>query len=411
MTTVPPTISRRLAWILFGTWVFVILAATLTPSGGRTPDELLQRCIRCAANWLEDDISNVVLFLPFGAFAALGGWRRGSIIVRAGLMSLFIETAQYLFVGGRDSSMSDVVTNTIGATLGALLAYPALWAMVARGRAARRWLRWTGAAVVAFTVVVSSLMLPSRASTPVWAQVEPDHAHVAVTRASINGQPVRIGKVEWNPSVREVLRRNDLTVSVDVSGLAMPLRRWDLFGLVDPVSSPDPVEIRSTRRGWLGVLAWRSQDVGLVGAAILLPRSSAVRPPLTITLERHGALVSLTESSALGRRSSVTSLNATMVWIPFFPAETVLTGSFQRKGVVWVFGVVALLGWFAGRSREWSAGTDVAIVVLASWGIPMVLFGMAAPPPWAWGTALVAGAVGAALGRRLFGAADSSGAR
>jgi VanZ family protein len=409
VSRVSPFISRRVAWILFGTWVFVILAATLTPQGGRTPDELLERCIRCAANWLEDDISNVVLFLPFGAFAALGGWRRGSIIVRAGLLSLAIETSQYLFVGGRDSSMSDVVTNTIGATLGAFLAHPAFGAIVAQGPAARRWLRWAGAAVVAFTVVVSSLMLPSRATTPVWALVERDHAQVVVTRASVNGQPVRIGKVSGDSSFREILRRNDLTVSVDVSHLGKPSRRWDVFSLVDPAASPDPVDIRSTRRGWFGALAWRSQDVGLVGASILLPRSGAVEPPLTVTLERHGSLVSLTESSALGRRRSVTSLNASMVWIPFFPASIALTGSFQPIGVVWVFGVVALLGWFAGRSREWSAGIEVVIMVGASWGIPMALFGLAAPPPWAWGTALVAGAVGAVLGRRFFGAADSSG--
>jgi hypothetical protein len=390
--------------------VGAILAATLTPGGNERTNALLDVCVRCGSFWLQDAIANVVLYLPFGAFAALGGWRAPRITKIAGLMSVGIEMAQFFFVAGRDSSLIDVVTNCTGACLGAMMVYPAWRAIAGRGPAARRLLRAAGAGVVAFTVVVSGLMLPSRASTPVWAQLEPERegparANMAVTRASVNGRPLETGRVRWIPELREVLRRRDLRVEVDVNRVEVPAREWALIRLADPLA-PDPVEIASSPRGWLGTVAWRSEDFGLRSATVRLPYSETVQGPLTLTLERNGAFVSLIEASASGRRSAATSLNATMVWIPFVPVAAELTGSFQWFGAVWVFGVVAMLGWWAGRSSGWRTGIEGAVLVLAAGGLPAVLFGMAAPPPWAWATALVAGALGAALGPRFTGSAD-----
>lgn len=68
--------------------------------------------------------ANVVLFIPFGAVATLAyrkkyWWQIGIL----GLMvSGCIELGQLLFLHNRFASMQDVVTNTSGALIGALLA-------------------------------------------------------------------------------------------------------------------------------------------------------------------------------------------------------------------------------------------------------------------------------------------------
>ena len=67
-------------------------------------------------------IANVVLFMPFGLFAALlwrgFGWRRA--LLTGGCITLFIESCQ-LFVG-RAFDIDDLMLNTLGVFCGFLLA-------------------------------------------------------------------------------------------------------------------------------------------------------------------------------------------------------------------------------------------------------------------------------------------------
>jgi VanZ family protein len=74
-----------------------------------------------------DLIANVLLYMPFGFFAALSVGRRGAFVpiavaAAAGLvLSGAIEIAQF-YDAGRDSQMTDVYANTGGALLGAIAA-------------------------------------------------------------------------------------------------------------------------------------------------------------------------------------------------------------------------------------------------------------------------------------------------
>jgi VanZ family protein len=74
-----------------------------------------------------DLIANVLLYMPFGFFAALSLSRRGAFVpiavaAAAGLvLSGAIEIAQF-YDAGRDSQMTDVYANTGGALLGAIAA-------------------------------------------------------------------------------------------------------------------------------------------------------------------------------------------------------------------------------------------------------------------------------------------------
>jgi hypothetical protein len=84
------------------------------------------------ASWRKDVIENILGFMPFG-FVLCGLFAlsrpRGQAILMAtlvgGLLSLTVESLQY-YIPRRDSSLTDVLTNTTGSLLGALIAHPAL---------------------------------------------------------------------------------------------------------------------------------------------------------------------------------------------------------------------------------------------------------------------------------------------
>ena len=67
-------------------------------------------------------VANIVLFMPFGLFAALlwrgFGWKRA--LLTGGCITLFIETCQ-LFIG-RTFDIDDLMLNTLGVFCGFLLA-------------------------------------------------------------------------------------------------------------------------------------------------------------------------------------------------------------------------------------------------------------------------------------------------
>src|SRR3989442_6439256 len=97
-----------------------ILAVTLCPSGGERVEPML-RCIVCGERGVADVIVNVILFVPFGAALSVAGTRLLRVCLVAALFSGAIELTQ-LFVPGRDSSLSDVMSNTTGAAVGYALA-------------------------------------------------------------------------------------------------------------------------------------------------------------------------------------------------------------------------------------------------------------------------------------------------
>lgn len=108
-------------------------------------------------------VFNVVLFVPFGAILRRYFGRGVVFTTVAGLLtSLAIESLQYTGLLGiypcaiRVADVDDVITNTLGALIGALLAPAFLWWMPSAKRASEKrlqprkvtvWRRWTGMAI------------------------------------------------------------------------------------------------------------------------------------------------------------------------------------------------------------------------------------------------------------------------
>ena len=140
---------------------------------------------------LPDMAQNVFLFLPFGVFGylSIGRTRRLAVSVATvtllGLaLSLFVEGLQ-LFTVDRRTSLNDVVTNTAGAFIGALLA-------PATAQATRRLLegfRASGLAATAgslYPLIVSSALLALAAWHPFDVTLDPGGIWADVKRLIVD---------------------------------------------------------------------------------------------------------------------------------------------------------------------------------------------------------------------------------
>ena len=115
---------RWAAWGITAAALVLIAAATLVPHPERVAlvEQTPIWCLVCGDLGMVDVLSNVALFMPLGAgLALLGGpWRRARAL--GATLSLSIELTQYVAIIGRDASLSDLITNTVGTTLGVILA-------------------------------------------------------------------------------------------------------------------------------------------------------------------------------------------------------------------------------------------------------------------------------------------------
>jgi glycopeptide antibiotics resistance protein len=115
--------------VALGLYLLVLLPALLLPLPTTNP-HLME--FRASRPWLSLDVAlNVAVFVPLGWLLARVGHRRGlsrlgAVLLTAGgcgALSLSAETVQF-FLSSRYSSVIDVVANTTGALLGAVVGRP-----------------------------------------------------------------------------------------------------------------------------------------------------------------------------------------------------------------------------------------------------------------------------------------------
>ena len=190
----------------------LIAVATLTPLPGQSTADFCP--LFCHPRGTADNIANVLLFLPFGAALALTGLRPLKAGVVGMLVSLMVETAQLLVISGRDSTPADLISNTVGAALGAwfLLALPRLLRPATEGfrRKLLAGAVTAAAATIALTGYLQSPWFPNADYYGQWNQFRGSyHAYSGtVLAASVGMEPIpRAGPAA--PGLRNSLRAGE----------------------------------------------------------------------------------------------------------------------------------------------------------------------------------------------------------
>lgn len=112
---------RQLGSITLGTSIMLVAVVTLMPRAEYVSPRFDWR-LTSSPREVAEGLLNILLFLPFGAALRWLGARLPSTILLGFLLSLAVELLQRFVIPGREGELQDLITNTIGAMLGWLLA-------------------------------------------------------------------------------------------------------------------------------------------------------------------------------------------------------------------------------------------------------------------------------------------------
>jgi hypothetical protein len=411
-----------------------IAVATLTPTPEARPVLGSAFCLLCGEYGGVDFLLNVLLFVPLGLGLRLAGVSGRGAVLAALVATVTIEALQLQIVAGRDASLGDLLSNTAGGALGALLAVRWRALLLPRGRAAAR-LAWAApalwAALAAGTALSATLWGPDggllyRRSAPtrrwawfpgqvLWVQT----GAAAVTRDSGDGDgrfavlatvprggPVRVGAgvVSGGPSTAAaaiaIVRRpgayDVVALAQNRRDLTFHVRTAAAFALVRvPGIAVEnvfaPRDERARRAGWP------------VAGDTLRIAGDYTRRRLRVDVWWRG-----------GHTASTALLHPFVAWSYFLPWEYSYGRWADVLSALWAGGLIAPAAYWATRAARpgWRVRRAAPVALAAAVGLAAVpaATGVSVPPAVVWAGVALGAATGAALGRWSV-AADRAGTR
>ena len=378
----------------------LIALATLTPAG--TGEGLPPRwCVRCGSYWLTDAVSNVLLFVPFGAAVAArvgrGARMRGIAVALAcgALVSLAVELLQAAGLpGGRSPAVADLLANSLGAAMGGALV--ALWPLLsgARDGVARRLLAlWTLGVVMIGGL--TAIALGPRGSEPTggaarWLPSELRHAPgmpffgggltgTFVDSARLDGTvwrrgfagPILLATTDRPTTLRALVVAHGADSLVGRVPLLFAHGRGEQEPVLMVAEHGTDAELWTTRRAW---------DWGLMGPSVTVPgvfrgraeaSAAALAFEASVTPDR---LVLVSRRLAEGARPAADSLILTPA-LGWMLAQSVVGPQDPGALVVaalWIGMLAFGLGWWGRRSFDarvpgWCMAGGALVAVSVAW--------------------------------------------
>lgn len=373
----------------------VVLTLTLAPSPesvDRLPVSFYGSALATA-----DAIANVILFLPLGAAFA---WARPDARAwRWGLaLSLGIELLQR-WIPGRDPSVGDVLTNTLGMQLGFWLAR---YVSVAYRRPPRvRGGYLASAAFAAIVAAVVWLLGPAPTNARYYGGWTPVLGHFEwyrgrVLTATVNNVFLPVGPLPDNAAVRHFIAGPGRASVTAVAGPPVPALA-PLFGVFDQnereifLIGPDRDALVLRYRRRAASLKLDAPDMRLDSAFAGVERGDTIN----VTAERlpRRACLSLGTRSSCGPVGTPGSGWSLIAYPEFFPAWLR-----HALDALWIGGLALLVGWYAGMRRTLVGAAAIVFGALIT--LPL-LGSIAVSPPRELGAAALGLAAGALLRRAL----------
>jgi hypothetical protein len=407
------TPATRLGYIVAAAGLLFICGTTLVPRPEQTIFSSATPffCLVCGDLGMIDVILNLILFMPFGFGLAWAGVRFRRVVAAGFAVTFFVEAMQFSIITGRDSSLSDLVTNSAGAAAGALLAI-ILPTLLRPQPAQARWLVRGGAlALTAVLAATSWAMTPSLPRTIYWGQQAPALTHLKpflgrVLTARLGGENLPEGRLGARASdtVRTRLTEGDQLEAEAVPagatpGLAPILSIFDLY-------RREIALLGQSDRDLVFRVRAHAQDALVRGPAIRLPEAFPASGEHTLHLTgsmANGVLeVSRTGPTETLRRS--VALGPGLGWSLVLPFEYAFGPEEPLLTALWLAGLLLPLGYWAawsyrrGRSAAGAAAIFAGALVIGLALTPLA-FGLPAVAWSQWLASLAGLALGWALGR------------
>ncbi|HKV49946.1 MAG TPA: VanZ family protein [Gemmatimonadaceae bacterium] len=404
--------SRRAVGRLVALSGFAFIAAmTLTPQPG-PPSYRPSLCIFCGDAAVQDIILNIILFVPFGFGMRLAGFGRGRAIIIAACTTITVELLQMHIIAGRDSSLGDVITNTIGGALGVYLsdAWPR-WIFPSVRRA--RGLTWAGTAIWLAIVVATVWGLQrSFPEARVWGRWRPelmqmDSFRGTVLAADAAGYAFPPGGSGDDTAFRARLMSDSVLVRATVIAGPPTQRVAPLLDEADPRKT-EVFLLGQRGRALEFSMRMNSDRAELRNPVIKLEdvfparvAPGGVRDTVRVAggIVR-GALVVSASSNRGGTRRDRVALTPGLGWSFLIPWGYALGAATPLLSMLWLGGLLTPIGYWAARTTR--VAESIALVgVSAVMGLVVVPLAMhASPAGWIeWVGCALGVAIGLLTGR------------
>ena len=362
--------------------IAAICFATLTPSDQQNPWPWY--CLWCDDQALADAVVNVVMFVPLGMSLRAAGVRSGVAIISSAALSTTVEIMQGTVIAGRDPSLRDAMTNTIGAAIGVLLV--AQWRHLAfPGRRAAAWLAAAASVVWLSTLVVSGVAVrPCTPPTPYDAEWSPLLPHESpfqgrVIGATLYGDSLRDGPLP--DAIRDRLQSGRIALTTRV--IPDPDRFNSATMLAVVGFQRIVLSIAHSRRGVVVALPQCFQRLRLRPTLYALSRGLEVAfkgdvpGPGLVEVEATPERVDVAVEGHDGRRLA-TSLRVTpfLGWSLVRPFEARVRDGTRWITALWIAGFLLPFGYWWGRLfalRANGARAPVGHVAIGAAAIIVVL--------------------------------------
>jgi hypothetical protein len=423
----PPRVHQ----VLFAGSLLLIAMATLTPQPPTNVMEGSALCLLCGGYGTVDALLNVGLFLPLGVSLALAGVPRGRGVLAAALLSLAIEIAQLRYIPGRNATLGDVVTNTMGAMAGLWLVH---WAPVLARPPVLMARRLSIAAALWFSGLAgwsAWAMRPAPTALVYWGQITPTLGQFrrftgTFVSGTLDSAPFPLGRMASTAAVRARLRAREIAVRATVRPESAS------SGKIEPIvaifdAGQNEVMVFARHRDRLFVrLRTHAADLRLrvpayaLTGAFAVPAGADSASPVTAGADLLVTRLTLRSSGYGTERERVVRVSPWMTWSAFVPLNYEFTGWIgEGLCLLWLAVNALPLGFWShvprpdpatgGREERWidrvvlgDGGTRLLrlLALLVAVGLMPLLWGYPLAPWTEWGAAMAGLAGGGALGHQ-----------
>jgi VanZ like family len=391
--------------------LLMIARLTLYPAPGPLPSGF-QRCLLCGTYGLADFIDNVILFVPLGFALRLAGVRRLPAWLFTLALAAGIETAQDYVISGRESSLSDLISNPLGGAIGIALADARGLIFAPSAAIARRLAATWALALAAIAVLLAwgfQLSIPRTGAY--WTQVAsrlPQYVPFdgTILDATIDGQPVIDGRVDSTAGA--AMRVALQTGSARIEARIVPAARTDRITPLVTVYDQwrNEIFILGCRRGRIVFRSrTHSENVSLHPMSFQERDGCPMGDTTTVVAEPldHGARVRLTIERHGTQRIATQGAGFWLGWHLLVPNDGWWSDLETPFTVLWMVALfIPFAYWRARADRE--AGVAhrasaafvglIGLTLLATLVVIPLIGGSTAAPLVAW----IGGVGGAALG-------------